>query len=128
MYRIEEAYPSVDEYRRLRASVGWRSPSPADCQVALEATGFSVVARHRGEAVGMARIVGDKVLYLLIVDVAVHPDHQGRGLGRRMIDELTRWTSANGTRSTMLVAGPDVVPFYEALGFRPDPGRLMKRP
>ncbi|TWV45995.1 GNAT family N-acetyltransferase [Streptomyces misionensis] len=127
MYRIDEVLPSVREYRDLRASVGWGSPSPTDCGVALEATQFGVVARHREQAVGMARLVGDKTLYLLIVDVAVHPDHQGSGLGRSMVRRLVEWAKVQGTRNTLLVASPEIVPFYESLDFSLDTSHLMKR-
>ncbi|SCF62044.1 Acetyltransferase (GNAT) family protein [Streptomyces sp. DconLS] len=70
-----------------------------------------------GEAVGMARLVGDVTMYLLLVDVAVRPEHQGAGLGRRMVADLTGWVAAHGTRTTMLLADPTVVPFYKKLGF-----------
>jgi GNAT superfamily N-acetyltransferase len=75
----------------------------------------------------MARLVGDKTLYLLIVDVAVHPDHQGSGLGRDMVSKLVEWVKEQGTRNTLLVASPEVVPFYEALNFSVDDNHLMKR-
>jgi GNAT superfamily N-acetyltransferase len=127
MYRIDEALPSVDEYQGLRASVGWGSPTPTACEIALTATPFGVVARHHEQAVGMARLVGDKTLYLLIVDVAVHPDHRGSGLGRGMVRKLVDWAKEQGTRSTLLVASPEVVPFYKSLDFTIDDNSLMKR-
>jgi GNAT superfamily N-acetyltransferase len=102
MYRIDEALPSVDEYQGLRASVGWGSPTPTDCEIAL-------------------------TLYLLIVDVAVHPDHRGSGLGRGMVRNLVDWAKEQGTRSTLLVASPEVVPFYKSLDFTIDDNSLMKR-
>jgi GNAT superfamily N-acetyltransferase len=126
MYRIDEVLPSVHEYQALRAAVGWGSPPQTACRTALDSTVFGVVTRHGDQAVGMARLVGDRTMYLFIVDVAVHPDHQGTGLGRRMVGKLVDWTVAQGTRSTVLVADAEVVPFYEALGFSLDTGHLMK--
>ena len=75
----------------------------------------------------MARLVGDRTMYLLIVDVVVHPAHQGAGLGRRMAGRVVRRAKEQGARSTLLVADDGVAAFYESLGFRPDTGgRLMK--
>lgn len=127
MYVIDEALPDVHEYQALRAAVGWGSPPPDACRTALAATPFAVLARHRGHPVGMARAVGDGTVYLLIVDVVVHPDHQGRGLGRGMVDRLVRWAAARGTRNVLLVADDGVVPFYTSLGFRSDDGNHLMR-
>nr|WP_208407207.1 GNAT family N-acetyltransferase [Amycolatopsis granulosa] len=106
----------------MRAAVGWPSPGPDICGAALENSAHGVLARDRGELAGMARLVGDGVMYLLIVDVVVHPGHQGRGLGQRMVRRLVE---VAGARRVQLVAAPDVVPFYERLGFVRDPSHLM---
>jgi GNAT superfamily N-acetyltransferase len=126
MYRIDEAVPGVDDYQRLRASVGWGSPGREACATALAATAFAVVARRGEEVVGMARLVGDTTMYLLVVDVVVHPGHQGAGLGRRMVRTLVGRSTAEGVRSLLLVAGEEVVPFYEALDFRGEFAHLMR--
>lgn len=126
MYRIAEDLPGVDEFRALRASVGWGSPSPEECGSALAATVVSVVARHGERAVGMARAVGDGSMYLFVVDVVVHPDHQGAGLGHRMVDALVDAAARHGTRSLLLVAEDKVVPFYEAHGFSTESNRVMR--
>ncbi|CAK7285093.1 GNAT family N-acetyltransferase [Streptomyces misionensis] len=126
MYQVEAALPSVAEYRALRTAVGWASPDEAVCRRALDTTGFAVVARHGGRAVGMARLIGDGAVYGVVVDVAVHPDHRGAGLGRRMVDALVARATARGIRTTVLVAAPDVVPFYEPLGFVTTPDHVMR--
>jgi GNAT superfamily N-acetyltransferase len=93
MYHIEEVLPDANEYQMLRTAVGWASPSEAACQQALDGTSFGVVARHAERIVGMGRLVGDAAMYSFIVDVVVHPDHQGAGLGRRMVDALVNWSN-----------------------------------
>ena len=54
---------------------------------------------------------------LYIADVAVHPDHQGRGLGRDIVRRLVDRVS--GHRKIILYANPGTEPFYAALGFLP---------
>lgn len=39
----------------------------------------------------MGRIVGDGALNFEIVDVAVDPEHQGKGLGRKIMEALLSW-------------------------------------
>jgi GNAT superfamily N-acetyltransferase len=43
----------------------------------------------------MGRIVGDGAMNFDIVDVAVDPAHQGKGLGRLVMEKLVAWLDAN---------------------------------
>lgn len=43
----------------------------------------------------MGRVVGDGVLNLEIVDVAVDPAHPGKGLGRKVMEHIVAWLDAN---------------------------------
>ncbi|AIJ26825.1 GNAT family N-acetyltransferase [Amycolatopsis methanolica] len=102
--------------------MGWPSPDDDVCRAALDGSVHGVLARGASGLAGMARLVGDGAMYLLIVDVVVHPDHQGAGLGRRMVERLVR---VAGTRRVQLVAAGAVVPFYERLGFTCEASHLM---
>ncbi|GHF13118.1 N-acetyltransferase [Amycolatopsis deserti] len=119
---VEDGLPTVTEYRALRAAVGWPSPDDDVCRAALDGSVHGVLARGESGPVGMARLVGDGAMYLLIVDVVVHPDHRGAGLGRRMVERLVQ---VAGARRVQLVAAAEVVPFYQRLGFTCEPSRLM---
>jgi GNAT superfamily N-acetyltransferase len=119
---IDDGLPTVAEYRALRAAVGWPSPDPGTCRAALDASVHGVLARRRSEVAGMARLVGDGAMYLLMVDVVVHPAHQGAGIGARLVERLVRFA---GARRVQLVAAPSVVPFHERLGFGRDASHLM---
>ena len=69
-----------------------------------------------GRLVGAGRVLADGVDAAYIADVAVHPDHQGRGLGAAIIQELVRL--ASGHRKILLYANPGTEGFYAKLGFR----------
>ncbi len=64
--------------------------------------------------IGASRALTDGEYHGVIYDVAVRPDYQRQGVGRRMVDELlTRlpvWR-------VMLVADENVQPFYRRFGF-----------
>jgi GNAT superfamily N-acetyltransferase len=67
--------------------------------------------------VGAGRALADGLDCAYIADVAVHPDHQGRGLGRAIIRRLV--TLAAGHKKIILYANPGTESFYRALGFLP---------
>ncbi len=45
--------------------------------------------------IAMGRIVGDGAINFDIADVAVDPAHQGKGLGRLVMEKLVAWLDAN---------------------------------
>ena len=51
-------------------------------------TACHVVHDGSGLVVGMGRVIGDGGWYFHIVDIAVLPEHQRRGLGDAALDEL----------------------------------------
>jgi GNAT superfamily N-acetyltransferase len=56
-----------------------------------------------------------------IVEVDVLPEHQGRGLGRALIQRVVHWGREEGLPRVTLTTFSDVpwnAPFYERLGFR----------
>jgi GNAT superfamily N-acetyltransferase len=67
--------------------------------------------------VGAGRALADGVDCAYIADVAVHPDHQGRGLGKAIIRRLV--AQADGHKKIILYANPGTEPFYLELGFLP---------
>lgn len=67
--------------------------------------------------VGAGRAVADGLDAAYLVDVAVHPHHQGRGLGQAILRDLVR--QCTGHRKIMLFANPGTEPFYRRAGFLP---------
>ncbi|MFJ9927943.1 MULTISPECIES: GNAT family N-acetyltransferase [Streptomyces] len=65
--------------------------------------------------VGAGRALADGGDCAYIADVAVHPDHQGRGLGADIIRKLLE--SARGHKKIILYANPGTESFYRRLGF-----------
>lgn len=76
---------------------------------------FTVFVRSGGRVVGAGRAIADGADCAYIADVAVHPDHQGRGLGSAIIRELVEL--AGGHKKIILYAAPGTEDFYGGLGF-----------
>jgi putative acetyltransferase len=62
--------------------------------------------------------------WLCLAPVAIHPDVQGRGYGKRMLGVLTEW--ARLTKTPVVVLGnPD---FYQRAGFSSDHAKGLQSP
>src|SRR6476469_1306324 len=92
---IVERFPGVDDYRRLRALAGMSPRTRQAAERGLPNTLYGVSLLRDGEVVGMGRIIGDGGCFYTVVDIAVAPDYQGQGHGRRIMDALDAWLRAN---------------------------------
>lgn len=70
-----------------------------------------------GWLVGAGRALADGLDAAYLADVAVRPDHQGRGLGLAIVRDLVR--QCTGHRKIILYANPGTEPFYRQAGFLP---------
>lgn len=116
--------PTPDEYRALCESVGWGAVINFEAaRTAIPNSLAGVVAVQDGQAVGMGRIVGDGAIFFYIQDIAVHPDHQGRGLGRAIMTRLMAYLAAHAPAKAFigLFAAEGKGPFYEQFGFEQHP-------
>lgn len=125
-YLLTAQPPSVPEHRALRDAVGWGNPMSAEATgQALRGSLAVFTVRLGGDAVAVARIIGDGGAAYYIQDVIVHPAHQGRGLGRRLMEAVIAWLDENtdpGAFVGLMAAGGKEA-FYERFGFaaRPRP-------
>jgi GNAT superfamily N-acetyltransferase len=115
---IREA-PGPDAYRRLRDVAGLSPKSAEAAAAGLANTWFGVTVLHEGQAVGMGRIVGDGGCFFQIVDMAVAPEHQGRGLGKMIMQALLEEydTRAPATAFLSLIADGEAHHLYRQYGF-----------
>lgn len=119
-YTVSVEIPSVEDYCRLRRISGLTPRSPKAATAGLPNTVVAVLARCGDDVVGMGRAIGDGLCYQ-IVDIAVDPAHQGRGLGKaimsRLMDELKMLAPAEAYIS--LIADGDARHLYAQYGFEP---------
>jgi GNAT superfamily N-acetyltransferase len=77
---------------------------------------FACFVYSGGVLVGAGRVLADGLDCAYVADVAVHPDHQGRGLGSAIIRRLV--ALSQGHKKIILYANPGTEAFYGKLGFR----------
>lgn len=132
-YVVLESLPSPQTYHDLRKLAGM-TPPPMDtgdvpkslansvcCVVAYERRHMldDTTPRPEQTAIAMGRLVGDGALFLILVDVAVHPDHQRRGLGKRIMQKLVDWVDQNAPAAYVsMVAEPKAQKLYPLFGFK----------
>lgn len=148
---INHAPPSPGELVWLRTISGLTPPpSSADIAKALAASIHCITARAplpsttplngvksdlpipppgvKSMLVGMVRLLGDGVLFCQITDMAVHPDFQGQGLGKKLLDEMLAWIDENAPDAYVsLIGDPPGQALYKSRGFRPTLGMGMTR-
>ena len=115
-YRIVERTPTIEEYSRLCRAVGWGEIINVQAaEKGLPRSVFAVVVlAPGGETVGMGRIVGDGAMYYYIQDIAVHPEHQGQGLGTKILNALFHYLQEQALPKSFigLFSVPEAVGFY----------------
>lgn len=126
-YAVVAARPSPEDYLRLRAIAGLSGFSLDAARIGLRQSWFAVVVRHGDAVVGMGRVIGDGGCFFQIVDIAVDPAHQKRGLGKRIMDALMTklWADAPPGAYVSLIADRPADALYAQFGFKPTAPRSL---
>jgi ribosomal protein S18 acetylase RimI-like enzyme len=106
-----------DELSELYRLAGLGDKRPEDLEKAFANSMYSCFLFDQGRLVGVGRALADGVDCSYICDVSVHPDYQGRGIGRDIVSRLLELSA--GHRKIILYACPGKEDFYRKLGFRP---------
>lgn len=116
-YTVVESVPSAEDFCRLRNISGLSARPLEAARVGLPRSCYGVHILWQGVPVGMGRIVGDGALNFEIVDIAVDPAHQGRGLGRIIMENIIRWLDSNAYKGAYVSLVADVPELYAKFGF-----------
>jgi ribosomal protein S18 acetylase RimI-like enzyme len=119
-YSIEKRTPDLDDYLHLRETAGLTPFSRGAAEIGLRGTVFAVVVVADGQAIGMGRLIGDGGCFFQVTDIAVHPDHQGRGLGKSIMAAIMEYvnTALPKTAYVSLIADVPANKLYEQVGFK----------
>lgn len=80
-----------------------------------------------GQQVGFGRVVTDKATFAYLADVYILDEHRGRGLSKRLIEEVLKHPDLQGLRR-FLLATKDAHGLYSQFGFKElaNPSRMME--
>lgn len=106
----------LDEVLELYCENQWSSAEKPDLLMrALRNSDALVTARLAGKLVGLGNAVSDGYLVVYYPHMLVHPNYQGRGIGRKLMEAMQ--TKYSGFHQQMLTADGDAIGFYKRLGF-----------
>jgi len=119
-YSIKRQTPDLEVYMHLREISGLTPFSKAAAEIGLKGTIFAVVVFYDGKAVGMGRLIGDGGCFFQVTDIAVHPDHQGRGLGKMIMTAIMEYVSSELPKTAYvgLIADVPANKLYQKVGFQ----------
>lgn len=108
--------PNPVEYCDLRVAAGLSPKGLEAATAGLSKSLYAVCLRDNGRLIGMGRVVGDG-LHVQVVDIAVHPDFQGKGLGRVIMECVMEFLrlKIDSTATVSLFADNDWL--YQKFGF-----------
>ncbi len=113
------------ELEELCSAVGWARRPIRKVRKAIQ-NSFLVMSMweqrgNRVRLIGFSRATSDHAFNATIWDVVVHPDYQGKGLGKVLMKQLIKKLRSEDISNVTLFADPQVVDFYRNLGFMSDP-------
>jgi len=125
MIEYKEKTPSLEEFKKLRKEVNWgledKLISDERAEDSLKKSPLCICAYNKDKIVGMIRLAGDLSMYGYIQDFIVLPEYQGRGIGKRLLEELLK--KIGNKKNYLLGVCPSKVSvnLYEKFGFKKRP-------
>jgi 8-oxo-dGTP pyrophosphatase MutT (NUDIX family)/GNAT superfamily N-acetyltransferase len=116
---------NVTDYNNLRNLVGWGMIPEKQAQAGLNNSDYVIVAKVGDRTVGMSRVLTDGGCVALILDVVVHPDYQGKGIGRTLMQSVMNFINNRIEQGEVshicLMAAKGKEEFYKKFGFEERP-------
>ena len=119
-YSTALSTPSIENYCRLRSGSGLSAKTIEAASRGLINSLFAVQIIHQHTTIGMGRIIGDGGCFYQVVDIAVLPEHQGKGLGKIIMQEIMRFIDNEVPSSAYvsLIADGKAQDLYAQFGFK----------
>ena len=104
------------QIENLRTVVGWdRMEGYYDRILVRSYTHFSII--EDGKLIAFLNVISDGIADAFLVDLMVHPDYQGKGVGHVIVTKTIEALRADGIRAVQVIFEPRLEPFYRACGF-----------
>lgn len=126
-YEITD-YITPEEYMEMRKLVEWSGFPLEQAAEGIKHTSHLVVFRKDRKVIALARVLTDYGYVVYIADVIVHPDFQGKGLGRVLMNNVMGYIKSQlkpGYKKMIsLMAAQGKEEFYKKFGFVARPNEM----
>lgn len=120
--------PTAEEYNDLHESVEWGRFNTDAVNAGLSGSLLILsVYSNDGRLIGIGKVIGDGALSFFIHELIVHPEFQGLGIGRKIMDAVMEYISQHATQGAYvaLMSAKPMVEFYKSFGFWTRPTSQM---
>jgi len=104
-----------DELANLYKIAPLGNKKPNDLKTVFSNSMFKCFVYSEKSIIGVGRALADGIDCSYICDVAIHPDYQGRGIGKDIVNKLIELSK--GHNKIILYSNPGKEEFYSKLGF-----------
>lgn len=115
-----EETPEKKKYLALHKTTGWNAKGLFSQDQLYEGicnSWYQISVYNEQQLIGFGRIISDGVYQTFICDVMIHPDYQGKGVGKKLMQALVKHCEQKGIRWVQLFCAQGKQSFYEKLGF-----------
>jgi len=114
----EQQVPNPKEFCDMRVAAGLSPKSLKAATIALPNSLYGISIRDADKLIAMGRVVGDGACNFEVVDVAVDPQYQGLGLGRKVMEYIDGYLASVALEGSYVSMIADEPIFYEKLGYK----------
>jgi len=116
---------SVADFNKLRKIAGWLEIEETQALTGIKNSAFIISAVHDEQVVGFGRVVSDGGYVVLIAELAVLPEYQGKGIGTTMMKKIMEYINNNLREGQHVIVGlfasKEKESFYTPFGFTTRP-------
>lgn len=119
--KVSSGMPEMAEYFSLYSATEWNKGhqlSPGAFYRSLQGSWYMIGVYFEGRLVGFGRIISDGILHAHIVDLMVHPDFQGCGIGSMVLGLLVDQCRRVGIPNIRLFSEKGKTEFFVKNGFK----------
>lgn len=117
---LNKLSPAKEDFIKLHQTTGWNAKglyTYDQLYTAICNSWYSISIYHNRKLIGFGRIISDGIYQTLICDVMVHPEYQGQGIGKKIIEALLKKCEEEGIKWVQLFCAKGKQEFYHKLGF-----------
>ena len=106
-----------DEIENLREAVGWDKSQGIYQEILNRHFTYYTVRNQDDLLIAYMSVLSDGITDAFLLDLAVHPEYQKRGLGKRIVEKAIADIKAAGIRCIQVTFNENLQPFYKKCGF-----------